>query len=105
MISEVLFVFKFQGCRKNVVQYDTKFNPIIEPTGRQALGKEESMRLYMAPSNCCMASFVNTAAQEECNAIFRCLVPKGWNSKRGFESLDEFIGVVKKPVLTVELTR
>jgi hypothetical protein len=88
-----------------MIEYDTRFNPIIEPTGRECLTNEEKLRPFLLPSNCCLASFINTADKSECNAMFRTLLPVGFTSNRGFQSLDEFLGVIKKPVLSVEVTR
>jgi hypothetical protein len=88
-----------------MIEYDSRFNPIIELTGREALSADEKLRPFLLPSNCCLASFINTADKSECNAIFRTLLPVGFNPTRGFESLDEFLGFIKKPVLCVELTR
>jgi hypothetical protein len=70
-----------------------------------AMEKEEKLNVFMVPSNCCLASFANTAAKSECNATIRSLVPRGWSGSKGFESLDEWLGVIKKPILALELTK
>jgi hypothetical protein len=95
----------FFQCRKNVLQFPDQYNPIIYPTGDNAPSDEERLRLFLIASNCCLASFANTAAEEECNASIRCVPPRFWAAKDGFQSLDHFAGVIRKPIFCLELTR
>jgi hypothetical protein len=95
----------FYGCRKNIIEFDRVFNPIIYPTGPDAPPKDSKLKLFLIASNCCLASYANTAAEDECNARIRTVLPGSWDSTTGFESLAHFMGIVRKPVLCLELIK
>jgi hypothetical protein len=52
-----------------------------------------------------MASYANTAAPEECNAVFQDITPIEWNYKEGYTDYDHFMAIIKKPILCLKLIR
>jgi hypothetical protein len=94
----------FYGCAKNTILYPKEYNPIIYPS-EEEMPDDARLKLYMIGSDCCLASFANTAGRNECNAFIRDIPPQAWNHNHGFTSLDHFVGIMRNPILCLTLTR
>jgi hypothetical protein len=94
----------FTGCSKNLILFPTMYNPVIYSKDDSCTSNDQ-LQLYLVGSDCCMASYANTAGPDECNAFIKDIPPKGWDFHNGFCSLDNFLGIVRNPVLCLALTR
>ena len=93
------------GLRKNVIQYpDKPYNPIVYPSTTQEDDSDEDTRLhlYLVASNCCYASFANTAEEDECNARIIDKIPPGWASRDGYKNLEHFQTTITSPILCLQ---
>jgi hypothetical protein len=95
----------FYGCRKNVIEFERKFNPIIYPTASTLQEDVNNLRLFLVASNCCIGSYANTAGDGECQADIVAAKFKHWKPSHGFQDLDEWLGIIRKPILRLQLNR
>jgi hypothetical protein len=98
----------FCALRKYVLQFPERYNPVISPPppmeGVSEVPRPEE-HLYLVGSRCCIASYANTAAPDECNAVIQDITPIEWNFKEGYTDFDHFMAVIKKPILCLKLIR
>jgi hypothetical protein len=94
----------FMGLEKNIVEIPDIYSPIIYSKDPDVPCVNQS-HLYLIASDCCLASFANTAGRDECNAVIKDLPPLGWDYKNGIQHLDHFMGIVHQPILGLALTR
>jgi hypothetical protein len=92
-----------QGLRKYMIQFPDRYNPVISPP--PPMDGVSQQKLYLVGSTCCIASYANTAAPEECNAVIQDITPIEWNYKEGFTDFDHFMALIKKPILCLKLIR
>jgi hypothetical protein len=95
----------FNAVRKNIVEFPSLYNPVISPPPPMPMDGPSIQHLYLVGSNCCMASFANTAAPNECNAVIHDITPIEWNYKEGYTDFQHFMDVIKKPILCLKLLR
>jgi hypothetical protein len=95
----------FHGCRKNVIQFDRKFNPIISPAATTIQEDQHHLNLFLVASDCCIGSYANTAEDTECQAEITSAKFKNWKPSHGFQHLDEWLGCIRKPILRLQLNR
>jgi hypothetical protein len=94
----------FTGCSKNLIVFPTIYNPIVY-SKEESSSSNDQLHLFLIGSDCCMACYANTAGPDECNAFIKDIPPKGWDFHNGFSSLDNFVGIVRNPILCLALTR
>jgi hypothetical protein len=94
----------FMGLHKNIIEIPDIYSPIIYSKEPDVPCDNQS-HLYLIASDCCLASFANTAGREECNAVIKDLPPLGWDYKNGIQHLDHFLGIMHQPILGLALTR
>jgi hypothetical protein len=94
----------FMGLEKNIIEIPDIYNPIIY-SNEPDQPCEHHSHLYLVASDCCLASFANTAGRDECNAVIKDLPPVGWDYKNGFQHLSHFVGIMHQPILCLALTR
>jgi hypothetical protein len=94
----------FMGLEKNIIEIPDIYNPIIYSNEPDVPSNGQS-HLYLVASDCCLASFANTAGRDECNAVLKDLPPLGWDYKNGIQHLDHFVGIIHQPILCLALTR
>jgi hypothetical protein len=90
---------------KNLIQFERRFNPIIHSQLQSEEEKKMNEHLYMVASDCCLGSYCNTAAPEECNAMIDFIPPLEWNYSEGYTDLEHFIGTIRKKIVCLKLTR
>jgi hypothetical protein len=97
----------FQSCRKNLIQLDNKFNPVIYRKENSTIIEDvnDRYKVFLVASDCCLLCYANTAAESECNAEIVCPKSRGIIPSNGFEGLDNWLGVIKKPLMRLQLTR
>ena len=95
----------FGDYRKNLIQFEERYNPIIHPNGQSEEEKNMNEHLYLVASNCCIGSYCNTAAPEECNAMIDFIPPLEWNFTDGYTDLEHFTGIIRKKIVCLKLTR
>jgi hypothetical protein len=61
--------------------------------------------VFLIASDCCIGSYANTAADDECQAQIVSAKPKDWKPSHGFEGLDEWLGIIRKPILRLQLNK
>jgi hypothetical protein len=94
----------FMGLEKNLIQFPDIYCPIIYSSDNK-VPREDQSHLYLVSSDCCLASFANTAARDECNAVIKDLPPTSWDYKNGFQHLEHFLGIMHQPIMCLALTR
>jgi hypothetical protein len=93
----------FLAVKKNLIVFPNLYNPVIAPPPPMDGAPRE--HLYLIGSNCCMASYANTAAPNECNAVIQDITPIEWNYKEGYTDYNHFMAIIKKPILCLKLIR
>jgi hypothetical protein len=94
----------FMGLEKNTIEIPDIYNPIVYSQDPD-IPCDNNSHLYLVASDCCLASFANTAGRDECNAVIKDIPPVGWDYKNGFQHLDHFLGIIHQPFLCLALTR
>jgi len=96
----------FWGLRKNIIQYDDSYNPIVCPPGQK-----QTYHIYLVGSNCCYASFANTSIKKECNACIWPAPPaptaatQHWVPGAPFSSFEHWWSVIGQPMVVLKLLR
>ena len=93
------------GLWQNILQFpDQPFNSVVYPSTMQESDKDAQLHLYQVGSNCCYASFANSAEPDACNARIFAKIPAWWPSKDGYKDLDQFHRVITSPILCLQAT-